>query len=292
MISANAQNPQNTKACARPGRGRSRITLALQQHFPDEIPNALADGIAARNRHPAWPARILRTTLPKRSQNPRSRRRQQHQKQHDFKRGENTAPSQNVACAFPQTLRMLEECDHLISGAAGFIGSHLCDRLLADGHDVVGLDNLITGSRRNLAHLTKHAAVPLHRIRRNAAASTSTGTFDHVWHLASLASPKDYLAHPIETLESGSTGDAQHAGDRAPRRRAISGDLDFGMLWRSAGASAGGDLLGQRESRGPALLLRREQALRRSADHGVPPRLTACAPTSRASSIPMARAWR
>jgi dTDP-glucose 4,6-dehydratase len=94
---------------------------------------------------------------------------------------------------------------HLVSGAAGFIGSHLCDRLLADGHSVVGLDNLITGSRRNLAHLAGNrdfqfvehdVTIPIDHV----------GPFDQVWHLASLASPKEYLAHPIETLESGSTG--------------------------------------------------------------------------------------
>ena len=93
---------------------------------------------------------------------------------------------------------------HLISGAAGFIGSHLCDRLLAGGHTVVGLDNLITGSRHNLAHLQGRPDFRLIDcdVTREIAAD---GRFDHVWHLASLASPKEYLAHPIETLESGST---------------------------------------------------------------------------------------
>jgi dTDP-glucose 4,6-dehydratase len=94
---------------------------------------------------------------------------------------------------------------HLISGAAGFIGSHLCDRLLATGHTVVGLDNLITGSRRNTAHLQGHPQFKLieNDVTREVAAP---GRFDHVWHLASLASPKEYLAHPIETLDSGSSG--------------------------------------------------------------------------------------
>src|SRR5579863_6021981 len=93
---------------------------------------------------------------------------------------------------------------HLISGAAGFIGSHLCDRLLADGHEVVGLDNFITGSKINLEHLARH---PRFRFEQCDVASplSVNGAFDHVWHLASLASPRHYLAHPIETLESGST---------------------------------------------------------------------------------------
>ena len=94
---------------------------------------------------------------------------------------------------------------HLVSGAAGFIGSHLCERLLADGGEVVGLDNLITGARRNIEHL---AGKPKFTFREFDVTKPieESGTFDHVWHLASLASPKDYLAHPIETLESGSTG--------------------------------------------------------------------------------------
>jgi dTDP-glucose 4,6-dehydratase len=94
---------------------------------------------------------------------------------------------------------------HLVSGAAGFIGSHLCDRLLADGGEVVGLDNLITGSRRNIEHLTGHAKFQFREFDV-AKPVEAPGKFDHVWHLASLASPKFYLAHPIETLESGSVG--------------------------------------------------------------------------------------
>ena len=95
--------------------------------------------------------------------------------------------------------------EHLVSGAAGFIGSHLCERLLADGHSVLGLDNLITGSQRNLAHLANHSRFRFmeHDVTQPLELA---GRFDHVWHLASLASPKEYLAHPIETLESGSTG--------------------------------------------------------------------------------------
>ncbi len=101
--------------------------------------------------------------------------------------------------------------EHLVSGAAGFIGSHLCERLLADGHSVLGLDNLITGSRRNLAHLADHSRFRFieHDVTQSleiAGRFDSDFSFDHVWHLASLASPKEYLAHPIETLESGSTG--------------------------------------------------------------------------------------
>ena len=94
---------------------------------------------------------------------------------------------------------------HLISGGAGFIGSHLCDRLLADGDTVVVVDNLITGARRNIAHLNTHPGFRF--VERDVTAPFLVdGPFDFVWHLASLASPKEYLAHPIETLESGSAG--------------------------------------------------------------------------------------
>jgi dTDP-glucose 4,6-dehydratase len=93
----------------------------------------------------------------------------------------------------------------LVSGAAGFIGSHLCDRLLADGHAVVGLDNFITGSRENFRHAD--GAARLEIVAHDVTTPIGIeGPFDGVLHLASLASPAHYLAHPIETLESGSTG--------------------------------------------------------------------------------------
>jgi dTDP-glucose 4,6-dehydratase len=94
---------------------------------------------------------------------------------------------------------------YLISGGAGFVGSHLCEALLADGHHVVAIDNLVTGSARNVAHLTgdrRFELVEADICRR----LTIPGPFDAVMHLASIASPKEYLSRPIETLESGSTG--------------------------------------------------------------------------------------
>jgi len=98
---------------------------------------------------------------------------------------------------------------HLISGAAGFIGSHLCDRLLADGHEVVGLDNFITGSKSNLDHSLGQARFRFEKCDVSAPGMAGSfladRAFDNVWHLASLASPRHYLAHPVETLESGST---------------------------------------------------------------------------------------
>ncbi len=94
---------------------------------------------------------------------------------------------------------------YVISGAAGFIGSHLCDRLVEAGHEVLAVDNLITGHKENLGHFGGNPAVQF--IERDVCEPLDIeGEIDGVFHLASLASPVDYLAHPIETLESGSTG--------------------------------------------------------------------------------------
>jgi dTDP-glucose 4,6-dehydratase len=93
-----------------------------------------------------------------------------------------------------------------VLGAAGFIGSHLSDRLLAEGHRVLGVDNLITGTRRNLEHLSREPRFEL--VERDICAPLEDlGTrFDAVLDLASPASPVDYLRHPFETLHVGSVG--------------------------------------------------------------------------------------
>ena len=93
----------------------------------------------------------------------------------------------------------------LVTGAAGFIGSHLCDKFLAEGYHVIGMDNLITGNMDNIAHLfpldnfefyhhdvSKFVHVP--------------GNLDYILHFASPASPIDYLKMPIQTLKVGSLG--------------------------------------------------------------------------------------
>ena len=93
----------------------------------------------------------------------------------------------------------------LVTGAAGFIGSHMCDRLLAEGHAVVAVDNFLTGSERNVAHLSDHPQFRLirHDITQPLAVE---GPLDAVLNLASPASPKDYLQHAIATLDAGSAG--------------------------------------------------------------------------------------
>ena len=93
----------------------------------------------------------------------------------------------------------------LITGGAGFIGSHLCDRLLADGHEVIAMDNLSTGSVDNIAHL---AGQERFRFVKHDVTNYIyvPGSLDVVLHLASLPSPVDYLNYPIQTLKVGALG--------------------------------------------------------------------------------------
>jgi dTDP-glucose 4,6-dehydratase len=92
-----------------------------------------------------------------------------------------------------------------ITGAAGFLASHLTDRFLADGHSVVGVDNLLTGRAANVAHLAREPRFEL--VEADVSAGMpDVGEVDGVLHLASPASPVDYYAYPLETLAVGSDG--------------------------------------------------------------------------------------
>jgi dTDP-glucose 4,6-dehydratase len=93
----------------------------------------------------------------------------------------------------------------VITGGAGFLGSHLCDRLLAEGWEVLALDNLITGDDKNLAHLKHEARFQFERADVSEPLRISGGA-GYVFHFASPASPPDYLKHPIETMKVGSVG--------------------------------------------------------------------------------------
>jgi len=106
----------------------------------------------------------------------------------------------------------------VVTGGAGFLGSHLCDRLLAEGWDVLALDNLITGAAGNIGHLKKNpkfkfedadVSDPLH----------IAGEVGYVLHFASPASPPDYLKHPFATMKVGSVG-TQNALDLAHAKNA------------------------------------------------------------------------
>jgi len=98
----------------------------------------------------------------------------------------------------PRSLRIM------VTGGAGFLGSHLCDALLAEGHSVVCVDNLLTGRRANLAQLKNEPRFQF--LEFDICQPFDFGRVDQLYHLASPASPVDYMNHGIETLQVGSAG--------------------------------------------------------------------------------------
>ncbi len=93
----------------------------------------------------------------------------------------------------------------LITGAAGFLGSHLCDRFMAEGYKVIGMDNLLTGSLTNIEHLFKDPHFEFYHHDVSTFVHVP-GQLDYILHFASPASPIDYLKMPIQTLKVGSLG--------------------------------------------------------------------------------------
>jgi dTDP-glucose 4,6-dehydratase len=92
----------------------------------------------------------------------------------------------------------------LVTGGAGFVGSHLCDALLADGYSVIAVDNLLTGRMTNIEHLRNDSRFEFQKL--DVSEAFDCGEVDDVFHFASPASPVDYAAHGIETLKVGSLG--------------------------------------------------------------------------------------
>jgi len=92
----------------------------------------------------------------------------------------------------------------LVTGGAGFLGSHLCDALLGEGHKVIALDNLLTGRRENIEHLANEPRFEF--FESDVCRKFDCGPVGYVFHLASPASPVDYMIHGIETLQVGSIG--------------------------------------------------------------------------------------
>ena len=92
----------------------------------------------------------------------------------------------------------------MVTGAAGFLGSHLCDALLAEGHTVLGVDNLLTGNLRNLEHLKNEPKFNF--LQHDICKSFDSGAVDYIFDFASPASPVDYVEYGVETLQVGSLG--------------------------------------------------------------------------------------
>ncbi len=93
----------------------------------------------------------------------------------------------------------------LITGAAGFLGSHLCDRFIKEGFEVIGMDNLITGDMKNIDHLLKEETFEFYHYDVTRFVHVA-GDLDYILHFASPASPIDYVKIPIQTLKVGSLG--------------------------------------------------------------------------------------
>jgi UDP-glucuronate decarboxylase len=97
----------------------------------------------------------------------------------------------------------------LVTGAAGFLGSHLCDRLISDGHEVLGVDNFFTGSRRNVSHLLSH---PNFELMRHDVTFPLFVEVDAIYNLASPASPIHYQKDPVQTIKTNVLGSVNMLG--------------------------------------------------------------------------------
>ena len=163
----------------------------------------------------------------------------------------------------------------VVLGGAGFVGSHLCEALITAGTSVLCVDNFLTGSADNVAVLVDEPGFQL--VEHDATAPLNPALLvepiDLVLHLASPASPLDYLRHPLQTLRAGSYATEQGL-DTGPRpRRPISAGLHQRGLRRRRGAPATRDLRGQRQPDRTPQRLRRSQAVRRGTHLRLPPDL-------------------
>ena len=150
----------------------------------------------------------------------------------------------------------------LVTGGAGFLGSHLVDRLLAQGHEVLCVDNLFTGTKRNIEHLVGN---PRFEFMRHDVTFPLYVEVDEIYNLACPASPIHYQHDPVQTTKTSVHGAINMLG--------LAKRLRCRILQASTSEVYGDpevhpqreDLLGQGQSGRPALLLRRGQALRRDA---------------------------
>ena len=156
----------------------------------------------------------------------------------------------------------------LVTGGAGFLGSHLCERLVAQGHEVLCVDNFFTGRRANIAHLLDS---PGFELMRHDVTFPLYVEVDEIYNLACPATPIHYQFDPVQTTKTSVHGAINMLGlAKRVRAKILQASTTRGLR-RPERAPADRGLLGQRQPDRPALLLRRGQALRRDAVLRLPP---------------------
>ena len=159
----------------------------------------------------------------------------------------------------------------LITGAAGFLGSHLCDRFVEEDFHVIGMDNLTTGEMQHIEHLFHLPNFEFYHHDVSKFVHVP-GPLHYILHFASPASPIDYLKMPIQTLKVGFIGDTPSAGSREKQKCANTSRLHIGSLRRPLGFATERRVLGKRQPSGSTRRLRRGETLSRSHDYGLPQR--------------------
>ena len=162
----------------------------------------------------------------------------------------------------------------LVTGGAGFLGSHLCERLLRDGNDVLCVDNFFTGRKDNLADLLGN---PHFELMRHDVTFPLYVEVDEIYNLACPASPVHYQFDPVQTTKTSVHGAINMLGLAKRTKAKILQASTSEVYGDPDGASADGGLLGQRQPDRAARLLRRRQALRRDAVLRLSPPARNCA---------------
>ena len=157
----------------------------------------------------------------------------------------------------------------LVTGGAGFLGSHLCERLLKDGNEVVCLDNFFTGRKQNIAHVLRRTRASSSSGTTSSTPSSSRWTRSTTWR--ARPRPPHYQYNPIKTIKTSVMGSINCLGLAKRLKARVFQASTSEVYGDPAGAPPARELLGQRQPDRQALLLRRGQALRRDALLRLPP---------------------